>query len=303
MKLERAWFPVALLAAACAMPQSEPAAAPSPTSFATPQEAMDALIRSADDPAHADALLGPDGADVLCNCDADDSDDLALVRYKMQEQVKFADEGPDLKRVLLGSEEWELPLPLVRSGDRWHFDVQTGKDEILSRSIGFNELHAIATLRELVDAQREYSAATRDGEKFTYAQKWSSTPGARDGLHWAADDQQPESPVGPRLCCSTATGSDPCESAPSQGYCIRIVKTQGEHASGGAKSYVDGRGRLTEGFAFVAWPIEYGATGVMTFQVNHFGIVYQKDLGEQTAEAAERIAAFDPDTSWDPVRD
>ncbi len=307
---------VTLVAAACAMPRSgSPSDSPSTptdastsdvtsaTTFATPQEAMEALLVSADDPAHAEALLGPGGADVLCNCDTDDSDDLAEVRAKMQEQIKFTDDGPDAKHVLLGSEEWELPLPLVRTGDRWQFDVAAGKEELLSRFIGSNELHAIATLRELVDAQDEFDAATRDGDKPTFAQKWASTPGHQDGLHWENGDQQPESPLGPRLCPAPTEGSDPSESAPTNGYCFRIMKGQGAHACGGAKSYVDADGHLTAGFAFIAWPSEYGTTGVMTFQVNDLGIVFQKDLGEKTSESARQFAAFDPDASWEPVRD
>jgi hypothetical protein len=320
MNLSRVCAGVTLVAAACAMPRDgSPSgssssatseltsevtpASTSVTTFATPREAMDALLASADDPAHADALLGPGGSDVLCNCDADDDDDLAEVRGKMEEQVQFTDDGPDVKHVLLGNDEWELPLPLVRAGDRWHFDVQAGKDELLSRSIGFNELHAIATLRALVDAQDEFDATTRDGDQPTYAQKFSSTPGHQDGLHWESGDQQPQSPLGPRLCGATADGSDPCESAPTTGYCFRIVKAQGAHACGGAKSYVGADGRLSAGFAFVAWPSDYGTTGVMTFQVNQLGLVFQKDLGEKTSETAQQLAAFDPDASWEPVRD
>jgi hypothetical protein len=305
---------VTLVAAACAMPYGgSPSDSPSTptdattsdvtsaTTFATPQEAMEALLVSADDPAHAEALLGPGGADVLCNCDADDSDDLAEVRAKMQEQIKFTDDGPDAKHVLLGSEEWELPLPLVRTGDRWQFDVAAGKEELLSRFIGYNELHAIATLRELVDAQDEFDAATRDGDKPTFAQKWASTPGHQDGLHWENGDQKPESPLGPRLCPAPAEGSDSSESAPTNGYRFRIIKGQGAHACGGAelrrrRRTPDRRVRLHR----VA--VQYGTTGVMTSgQPSRHRL--PEGSGREDPESAEQFAAFDPDASWEPVRD
>lgn len=300
-------LPLAIFVTACATHHERETS--EVTTFATPDEAMAALLDSSDDPAHADALLGPGGADALCACDAEESEDLALVREKLKEKTAFLDDGPDRKRVVLGVEEWELPIGLVRVGDRWRFDLGASDKEAVYQLVGENELRAIATMRELVDAQREYFAAPRKDGPPAYAARWCSTPGRHDGLYWEASDREPPSPIGAAFCVLEESGtrehtSEPALSAPVFGYRYRILDAERSHARDGTdRSFKDEAGRLTKGFAFIAWPIEYCVTGVMTFVVSDAGVVFQKDLGENTASEASSTRTFAPDASWTPVRD
>jgi hypothetical protein len=195
-----------------------------------------------------------------------------------------------------------MPIPLVQDAAGWWFDASRGREEILNRRIGRNELSAVQVCLAYVDAQREYYVRDPDGDALLqYAQRFRSTPGKRDGLYWDAQPDEPPSPLGALVARAEAEGYPTKRPSgariPYWGYYYRIVKAQGPHAPGGAYDYVV-RGNMIGGFALVAYPAEYGASGVMTFIVSHDGVVYQKDLGPGTAAAARALTRFDPDPSW-----
>ncbi len=272
----------------------------------TPELAVQALVDASADRGLAEQLLGDGGFEMLKSGDeVADAEDLEAVRALIQQKVAFADDGTDRKLALLGDEGWELPIPLVAVDGRWSFDVSAGKEEILNRRIGRNELSTIATLRELVEAQREYRAIARDGRPAAYARRLWSTEGLHDGLYWPAVDGEPESPMGPLVAEAADEGYQRPETQgqPYHGYHFRFLMTQGAAAPGGARSYLDANDQLNSGFAVLAWPARHGNSGVMTFLVNHQGIVFQKDLGPDTAKHAAGMTAYDPDLSWTPTRD
>jgi hypothetical protein len=283
------------------------ACAAGPKVFDTPEAALQALVAGADDPAVAEEVLGDGGAELLSSGDdVADQADREAVRALVREKVAFEDDGDDYRVVLLGNESWPLPLPLIKDGAGWRFDVEAGRDEILTRRIGRNELRTIATLREAVEAQFEYAAQGRDGNPPAFAARFASSDGKHDGLFWPASDGAPESPLGP-LVAEAANEGYALDAAarqegrePYHGYHFRMLTAQGANATGGARSYVEG-GLLRTGFAILAWPATYGNSGVMTFLVNQRGIVYERDLGEDTAGAAAKITTFDPDPSWTPA--
>jgi hypothetical protein len=290
----------ALLACAqgCASSSSAPA-----HEFQTPEAAVRGLVEASEDEDAAEALLGPGGFSLLrSGDDVADRQDFEAVVALVQEGVAFEDIDADRKLALLGRERWELPIPLVREGDVWKFDVEAGREEVLNRRVGRNELSTIATLREFVAAQREYAAEQHDQTPVQYAQRVLSSPGKHDGLYWDVAQGQPESPLGPFVAEAFEEGYR--ESAekpiPYHGYCFRLLTEQGSNAPGGVRSYLDEKGRLTRGFAFVAWPATYDNSGVMTFVVNQQGIVFQKDFGPVENVT---VTSYDPDASWTPTSD
>jgi hypothetical protein len=301
MQANRKWF----LAAAAAALFSGCAAAPA-LSFATPEEAMRAIVDASDDPAMAERLLGDGGFDMLRSGDeVADRQDLDTVRKLITEKVALENLGDGVKVALLGAEGWEFPIPLQQVGDRWTFDVEAGKEEILARRVGRNELTTAAVLRALVEAQREYAAEGRDGNPPVYAGRLFSSEGKHDGLYWQVAEGEPPSPIGPFLAEAAREGyrrSDG-EPDPYHGYFYRLLTAQGPSAPGGARSYLDAQGRLSGGFAVIAWPATYDNSGVMTFVVNHLGIVFERDLGPDTERRAAAIRAFDPDDEWKPCID
>ncbi|SFM42159.1 DUF2950 domain-containing protein [Variovorax sp. OV329] len=201
--------------------------------------------------------------------------------------------GQDKAALAVGDGGWTLPIPLVMSGGSWRFDPSAGADEMRTRRIGSNELNAMQAVLAYFDAQKEYAQRDRDGDGvLSYAQKFASTPGRRDGLYWAADAQG-ESPLGPRF-----SAVKPGEGY--YGYHYKILTAQGKDAPGGAYDYVIGN-RMRAGFALVAWPIHYGDTGVTSFMISHDGVLYQKDLGPDSAAIAKGMKAFNPDSSWSKV--
>jgi hypothetical protein len=206
----------------------------------------------------------------------------------------------------VGDDDWPFPIPLVRDAKGWYFDVAAGKQELLDRRVGRNELTTIAVLRAFVDAEHEYARREPAGDgTHAYAQKLMSSKDARDGLYWPTKQGEPQSPMGPLVAEAVAAGYKPgqsSESKPYHGYYYRILTAQGPHGPGGAKSYIND-GHMTKGFAALAYPARYGNSGVMTFVVNQSGILFQKDLGKDTAQAAAAISAYDPDGSWQPVTD
>jgi len=279
---------------------------PAPGSFATPEEAMQALadLAGTGDKQKAEEIFTPSGVDLLSSGDAaDDREDALEVKALILEKVAF-EELYGSKIALLGNDAWPFPIPLVPQEGRWRFDTEAGREELLNRRIGRNELLALASLRAYVDAQHEYVAQGRDGQPPAYARKFLSTAGKQDGLYWPAAEGEPESPIGPLLADADIEGRAASEGPePFNGYFFRILEAQGKGAPGGERSFVDGEGLLTGGFAAVAWPAKHGNSGIMSFLVNQQGVVFQKDLGPETDTAAAAITAYDPDSNWTPTPD
>ena len=208
--------------------------------------------------------------------------------------------GDDTTVIHVGPDDWAFPIPLVKVGERWRFDPRQGREEIIARRIGRNELYTVQTCLAYVDAQREYYAEDRDGDGLLeYAQQFASTPGKRDGLYWATKPGEPPSPLGDLVVRARAEGyrRDGSVPTPLHGYLYRILTAQGPSAPGGEYDYV-ARGQMIAGFALVAFPAQYGVSGVMTFIVNHDGDVYEKDLGPGTAATARAMRKFNPDGTW-----
>jgi hypothetical protein len=219
------------------------------------------------------------------------------------EKQALVKEG-DRKAVLqIGNDDLPFPIPIVQKSGKWSFDTKAGKEELLNRRIGKNELYTIQVCLAYVDAQREYAGVDRDGDGlFEYAQKVMSTPGKKDGLYWESKEGEEESPLGDFVAQATREGYQKTSDKPIpyHGYLFRILKAQGRNAPGGAYDYLV-NGRMIGGFAMVAYPAQYGVSGVMTFVVNHEGVVYQKNLGKGTAKTARMMKLFDPDKTWKKV--
>lgn len=208
-------------------------------------------------------------------------------------------EGDAKALVAVGDDGWTLPIPIVKTAGGWQFDTRAGADEMRIRRIGHNERAVMQVMLAIYDAQREYAARDRNGDGvLEYAAKFRSAPGKKDGLYWASKPNEEESPLGPAVAAARAAGSS--DAAGYYGYRYKILTSQGKDAPGGAYDYV-AHGRMIGGFAAVAWPVKYGDTGVMTFIVSHDGVVYQKDLGPNTAALASGMTRFDPDSSWQKV--
>jgi hypothetical protein len=223
----------------------------------------------------------------------DDEDVLRFLQAWSRSHAIVPD-GADRARLGVGGDGWTLPIPIVKTAAGWRFDTRQTPQELRIRRIGRNELAAIQVVLAYTDAQAEYRARDWDGDGVkSYAMRALSSPGKRDGLYWAAGPGEPESPLGPAF-------ADAQRGKPYHGYFYRILTAQGKDAPGGARSYLQG-GRLTEGFAMIAWPAKYADTGVMTFIVNQDGVVHQKNLGAATGAVARRITAYNPDGSWSKV--
>jgi hypothetical protein len=278
--------------------------------FATPAEAVQALVKSAEDWNQDEmlAVLGEDGKELVFSGDAvqDNAAAKAFVKaYKAKHAIVTRDQNTRVLEV--GMNAWPMPIPLVKDGDKWRFDTAAGKEELLVRRIGHNELGAIAACRGFIDAEKDYAAVGRDGlPAGIYAQKLRSDPDKHDGLYWETGENEPASPAGPLLAEAEAQGygNAPAgaKAQPYHGYLYRILKAQGTAAKGGAKSYLSD-GNLTGGVALIAYPVEYRVSGVMTFIINQNGIVYQKDLGEKTSDLAGAITEYNPDSTWKRVTD
>lgn len=275
--------------------------------FPTPSAAAKALMAAskADDAKALGAILGPDSDKILSSgdpvADKNARDDFAR-HYDEMHRFERDDQGRVIMYV--GAGNWPVPIPLVKKGDGWVFDTAAGKEELLYRRIGKNELFTIKVLEDLADAQGEYAADGHDGENAgLFAQKILSDSGKQNGLYWVAAEGQPESPIGPLVASATAegykkdTGGNPI---PFHGYYYKVLTKQGPNAPGGSKDYmVDDK--MTKGFAFLAYPAEYRASGVMTFMINQDGVIVQKDLGPDTVKLAGALAAYNPDKTWQEV--
>lgn len=276
---------------------------PTPGVFDSPEAAIQTLsdLIGQNDDEKTEQVFGPGSVEMFRSGDAEaDREDFGRVKEMIQEGVAFEDIDADTKVALLGDAAWPWPIPLVKDGDGWRFDTQEGKEELLNRRIGRNELWTLTALHELVEAQREYRSESRDGNPPAYAQKFRSTEGMRDGLYWPVEDDEELSPAGELLAESEPRGDEP---QPFHGYYYRILTSRGENAPGGELEYLDENGLLTRGFAAIAWPAKYGNSGVMTFVVSNRGLVFQKDLGEMTDEIAGEINSYNPDSSWVPTDD
>jgi hypothetical protein len=286
--------------------QAPPANAPPPQrSFASPEEAVAAFVAALRDHKEADlrAMLGSDADRVLDSGDKYADQELQGRFVALYDEKHAIDQkNPGRAELDVGPDDWPMPIPLVQSDGRWTFDTKAGAQTIVDRRIGRNELAAIRTLLATVDAQHDYfdlaKQAKGSGE---YATRFLSTPGRRDGLYWPVAEGESESPLGPLISTAQDAGY-PGELVggkpiPYEGYFFRILKAQGPNANGGAKSYIQS-GRMTGGFALIAWPAVFESSGIMTFVVGPDGDVYQKDLGPETAHMAAKITTFDPDLSW-----
>lgn len=293
-------LPRALAAAALVLfIAAKPAATP-PQSFPTPEAAVDALAQAATngDEKAILSIFGSVGRDLVQSGDAvSDKNGAEAFAKSFAEAHRIELEGDAKATLVYGDDDFPFPAPLVKSGESWHFDSAAGREEVLRRRVGRNELSAIQVCLAYVDAQREY--ADTDGDKdglFDYAQKMISTPGKKDGLFWRTEPGEAQSPLGELIAQANAKGySD--KTKPYFGYYYHILKAQGPHAPGGAYDYVV-RGRMIGGYALVAWPAQYGVSGIMTFLVNHDGVVFSKDLGPNSAKLASEMTRFDPDSTW-----
>jgi hypothetical protein len=294
---------LALLVATAAARAAEPG-----QSFASPDEAVAAMVAAArgDDAAGLERILGPEGRPLVESGDAvadREGRQTFVVAYDQMHRIEAEGDGKAV--LVIGQDEWPMPIPLVRKDRSWHFDTAAGSREILDRRIGRNELSTVQTCRALVEAQREYAAKDRlDDGLQEYAQHFRSSAGKHDGLYWEAAAGEEESPIGELVAEARAEGYPPrAEGAPPipyHGYFFRILTRQGPHAAGGAYDYV-ANGHMIGGFALIAFPATYGDSGIMTFIVNQDGKVFERNLGPETEAAARKIAAFDPDPSWKAV--
>jgi hypothetical protein len=273
--------------------------------FKSPDAAVKALMDAtrAHDVKALVALFGPGSDDLISSGDdVDDARGRAMFVKAYDEAHRLAKTSNNKRILYVGKDDWPMPVPIVKAGKRWRFQTEEGRQEILSRRVGKNEIGAIQTCLAIVDAQKEYAVLDRDTDQLLeYAQKFESEKGKSDGLYWETAPGEPLSPLGPLVASATAEGYGKAEQlSPYHGYYFRILNAQGENAKGGAYSYmVDGS--MIGGFASVAYPALYRASGVKTFSVNHEGVVYEKDLGPETAKLAVAITAFDPDNSWKKV--
>jgi len=274
------------------------------TSFASPQEAVTSLVNAvkANDTKTLSAILGPGSKDILSSGDAiADTNGRAKFVEVYGEANSLISETESKQVLTLGSEKWPFPIPLVKKGKDWVFDTIAGKEELLNRRIGRNELNTIQSCLAYVDGQREYAMKSLSGAgKKEYAQKFASDPGTKNGLYWEVKEGEELSPMGAFAAKASKEGYSRDKEGkmiPYHGYYFRILKSQGANAPGGAYDYVV-NGSMIGGFALIAYPSEYGNSGVMTFLVNHDGVIYQKDLGPDTEKIASAIETFDPDKSW-----
>jgi hypothetical protein len=278
--------------------------------FATPAEAVQALVKASEDQSQEEmlAVLGDDGKDLVYSGDAvqDKAHMQHFVKaYNTKHAIVKQDENTSVLQV--GANDWQMPIPIVNEGGKWRFDTAAGKQELLYRRIGHNELGAIAACRGFIDAQNDYAAVGHDGlPAGIYASKLMSDSGKQNGLYWETKADEPASPAGPLLARAGGQGyqgaNEVGANQPYHGYLYRILQGQGAAAKGGTKSYVS-EGKLTGGVALVAYPAEYKVSGVMTFLINQRGVVYQKDLGEKTAEVAGAMTEYNPDKTWSKVTD
>jgi Protein of unknown function (DUF2950) len=279
---------------------------PGQRTFASPDDAASAFfaaMQTQDDQLPL-SILGPAGEDVLSSGDpVEDANARISFVVKYQEMHRFVTEPNGTLTLVVGAENWPFPIPLINHHGSWYFDTLAGRDEILLRRIGRNEIAAMDACSDLVQAQKEYFARPAGNLSKQFAQKLVSDEGRHNGLFWQGASNDFDSPINPLI--AYAYGKGPNDQGgnqyPFNGYFFRILTSQGAHAPGGTKNYVVD-GKMTAGFAFVAYPAEYRSSGVMTFIVNQSGVIYEKDLGPNTTKLAEAMTAYDPDSAWRRVQ-
>lgn len=298
-------IPARLWIFGAAMLLAAPAFGVAQFTYATPQDAAEALVQAArsGDREAMRRVLGPDGEKIANSGDAvaDASARDRFVRaYDEKHEIRKNDDGIFVLHI--GYDDYPFPLPLEQTGGSWHFDTAAGLEEILNRRIGANELNAIEALRAYVDAQREYAESDHDGKGPQYARKVLSSEGHEDGLYWPTAEGEDESPLGALIAEAQSEGyrKESAAAAPYHGYLFRILTAQGKGAAGGERDYIVGD-RMIGGFAMIAVPAEYGLSGVKTFIVNQDGRVFERDLGDETEELARHVETFDPDGHWKSV--
>lgn len=275
--------------------------------FSSPEEAVKAFAAAikSDNDKELLAILGPDANELIF------SGDPVSDRQRREKFIKAFDTRNRLDQegekvvLIVGKKGWPFPIPLVKRGKQWFFDTKAGEEEILDRRIGENELNTIQTMLAIVDAEREYAREDRNNSGVPeYAEKFLSDPGKKNGLYWKTKEGEQESPLGELVADARAEGytrnGSKQKPIPYHGYYFRMLRRQGKDAPGGAYDYVV-NGKQIGGFAVVAYPAIYGNSGVMTFIVNHDGVVYQKDLGKSTASVSKAMKSFDPDKTWKKV--
>ena len=272
--------------------------------FATPEQAVDALIAAnrCNDKDRLLEILGND-AEKLINSGDEIADEEGREKFVAAYDIahKLESQNEDKRILIIGAKKWEMPIPLIRKNGKWIFDSAAGEQEILNRRIGRNELNVIKVCREFVKAEREYAETHQlSNGKSEYAQHFISHKGKHDGLYWQAAEGEQESPLGPLIAAAQAegySGSKDKHRQPYHGYYYKILTGQSAQASGGELNYIVA-GHMTEGFALLAFPAKYGDSGVMTFIVNQNGIVHEKDLGSDTAKIVRQIKQYNPDDAW-----
>jgi len=275
---------------------------PGQRTFASAQDAGHALFAAmqSQDEQSPLSILGPAGKDVLSSGDpVEDLDARTSFVVKYQEMHRFVTEPNGTVSLIVGAENWPFPIPLANSHGLWYFDTVAGRDEILFRRMGRNEIAAMDACRDLVDAQKQYFAHPWGDSPKQYAQKLVSDEGRHNGLYWQGADNELDSPLNPLIAIAHGKGAKDQvgDEVPFNGYFFRILTSQGPHASSGAKNYIVD-GKMTAGFAFVAYPAEYRSSGVMTFIVNKSGTIYERDLGPNTTKLAGAMPAYDPGPMW-----
>jgi hypothetical protein len=293
----------ALAILAAWLPAISQAQQPGQKTFMSAEQASNSLIAAMQSKSETALLdiLGPDGKEVVSSGDEiEDLNHRANFVQKYLEMHRLVEEPDGTTVLYIGAKNWPAPIPLVHSASGWYFDTDAGKREVLYRRVGRNEMSAIRVCEELAAAEHEY----HDAQNSQYAQTIFSDEGQRNGLYWQAAAGEPQSPIGPLVANAAARGYAPGKSGaptPYRGYYFQVLKMQGKHAPGGAKQYIVD-GKMTGGFAFVAYPAEYRSTGVMTFIVGTDGVVYQRDLGKTTDVIASTMKAYNPDSSWRKAR-
>ena len=276
--------------------------------FASPDEAIKALQAAAEakDQAALGEIFGPQFQELSTGDKVQDANNAQRFATNMAQGCNPVKEGEDKITLEVGTNNWPMPIPLVKTNGQWHFDTAAGKEEIINRHIGKDELHAIGVCRAYVAAQRQYASANPDADGVVkYAQKFKSTPGKKDGLYWPSAENEPASPFGPLVAEAHAEGyvrNKGTGPHPFHGYYFRILTRQGKAAPGGKMNYLS-HGNLTGGFALVAYPEHWDQSGIMTFIVNQDGKVFQQNLGEKTSRIAEAMKKYNPDSEWTLVQD
>ena len=280
------------------------AATESPKKFPSPEEVVRALIVAVTghDTNALASLFGPALGDIISPEQAQRENELADFSDALNTSNHLDRVEQDRCILETGEDRWPFPIPIVRANNAWFFDTEAGKDEIVNRRIGRNELDTLKAVRAYVEAQRDYAGKDRDGDEvLEYAQKLASSPGAKDGLFWSPDVDGEISPLGPAVAVAQSKGYlqniGEGDTEPFHGYLFRILTRQGKNAAGGKYDYII-NGNMIGGFALIAWPAEYGETGIMTFLINQQGRAYQKDLGPKTDSIVHEIKEYDPDKSW-----